>query len=131
MSKSGTIGLWVAVALLAIIAGGQIDSFIAAAKAGAHGEVQYACSANLNEFTCTATNLNAFEVLGICVTGKLVPKGQGTTAEAVPICTGPMKARSTVHIASHWAKGSPTSACPSDSRFPDWERCDFFSAQRQ
>jgi hypothetical protein len=132
LSKAGTIGIWVGVVLLALLAGTQIESALAAAKHGAiTGNVRYSCGATLNEASCTATNMNDFEVLGVCISVRLDPRASGTAAEAVPICTGKMGARSTVNVAAHWAKGSAAAACPTDNKFAplDWNACSLTVAE--
>lgn len=132
MPKSATVGIWVAVFLLTLLAGTQIESAVAAARHGATtGNVRYACSATINEASCTATNMNEFEVLGVCVSVRLDPRESGTAAEAVPICTGKMGPRSTVNVVSHWAKGSAAAACPTDNKFAplDWNACNLTVAE--
>ena len=127
MNRSATIGIWIAVAFLALLAGAQVDSLIGAMKHGAaQAHVGYACGATLNEFSCTATNLNDFDVIGVCIAGKLKPRGDGKPAEALPVCTGRMAPRSTIMLTSRWSIGSPGEACPSDNRLVplDWNACD-------
>lgn len=112
--------------LLALLAGTQIREMVLTLQHGVVGDVKYYCSTSVNEFSCTVTNLMQNEVLGICLGGKLAPKGsRGVAAETMPVCTGSMPARSSVHLTVHWAKGSPATACPGEGILGvNWDVCE-------